>query len=113
LLQMAIYSTIDATERTVGAGTIRISGEIEFQDGPSPIKLDNMFAADNGSAMQGSISAAVPVAYVMQSGFNALQLRKADIKIEAFDQKKQLNIDGVFTGRREVRPGEKVELNVV
>jgi hypothetical protein len=113
LLQMAIYSTIDATERTVGAGTIRISGEIEFQDAPGPITLDNMFAADNGSAMQGSLSAAIPVAYVMQSGFNALQLKKAAIRIEAFDQKKQLNIDEVFTGRREVRPGEKVELNVV
>ena len=61
--------TIDATERTVGAATFRITGEVEFQNAPAPVRLDNMFAADNGSAMQASLSAAIPVAYVMQSEF--------------------------------------------
>ena len=46
LLQMAVYSTIDATERTVGASSLRVSGEVEFQDAPSPVLLDNMFAGE-------------------------------------------------------------------
>ena len=45
LVQMAVFSTIDATERTVGASTLRLTGEIEFEDAPAPIKLDNMYAA--------------------------------------------------------------------
>ncbi|HWD00034.1 MAG TPA: SpoIVB peptidase S55 domain-containing protein [Candidatus Sulfopaludibacter sp.] len=113
LIQMAVFSAIDSTERTIGASTLRLSGEIEFQNGPAPVKLNNMFAADNGAAMQVSLNTAIPVAYVMQSGFAALKLKRVALKIEAFDQKKQLTIDSVIASRREVRPGEKVQLNVL
>ncbi len=113
LLQMAVYSAIDATERTVGASSIRVTGEVEFQNAPAPVRLENMYAADNGSAMLVSLSAAVPVAYVMQSGFSSLELKKVAINIEAFAQKKQLTIDGISVSRREARPGDKVVLNVV
>ena len=113
LIQMAVYSVIDETERTVGASSIRVTGEIEFQNAPAAVRINNMFAADNGSAMQGSLTAAIPVAYVLQSGFNSLQLKKVALNIEAYDQKKQLSIDGISVSRRSVRPGEKVRLNIL
>jgi hypothetical protein len=113
LVQMAVYSTIDATERTVGASSVRVTGEIEFQNAPVPIRLDNMFAADSGSALQVSLSTAVPLAYVMQSGFDALQLRRIDVNIDAYDRKKQLTIDGISVSPHEVRPGGNVRLHVV
>jgi SpoIVB peptidase S55 len=113
LLQMAVYSVIDETERTIGASSIRVSGEIEFQNAPAPLLLNNMFAADNGSAMQVSLSAAVPVAYVMQSAFNSLQLKRVALNIEAYDQKKQWSIDTVSVSRHEAKPGDQVRLNVL
>ena len=73
LLQMAVFSAIDATERTVGAGSIRVTGQIEFQNAASPLRIDNVYAADNGSPMLASLSAAVPVAFVMQGGCESLQ----------------------------------------
>ena len=112
LLQMAVFSTIDATERTVGASSIRVTGQIEFQNASAPLRINNMYAADNGSPMLASLSTAIPVAYVMQGGFESLQLKKVSINLEAFDQKKQLTIDGITTSRRDVRAGEKVQLNV-
>jgi hypothetical protein len=113
LLQMAVFSTIDATERTVGASTLRLNGEIEFQGASAPVKIENMYAGDNGSAMQASLGAAIPVAYIMQSAFNsALPLKRAAIHIEAFDQKKQLNIETVTLSKREVHAGDKLTLNV-
>ena len=112
LLQMAVYSAIDETERTVGASTIRITGEVEFQNAPAPLRLNNLYSSDNGSAMQVSLSAAVPVAFAMQSGFDGLKLKNVTLNFESFDQKKQLAIDGITTLRREVRPGEKVQLHV-
>jgi hypothetical protein len=113
LIQMAVYSVIDETERTVGAGTIRISGEVDFQNSPAPVRINNLFSADNGSAQMGSLSASIPVAYVMQSGFRSLRLNKVALKIDAYDQKKQLTIDGISVARRTVRPGEKVHLNIL
>jgi SpoIVB peptidase S55 len=112
LLQMAVFSAIDATERTVGAATLRISGEMQFQNAPAPVKIDNMFSGDNGSATRASLSAAVPVAYVMQSDFDMLRLKSIALNIEAFERKKELTIDGITVSRREAHPGDTVHLNV-
>jgi hypothetical protein len=113
LMQMAVYSSIDATERTTGASTLRLTGEVEFQNGPAPIRLDNMFSGDNGSAMQASLSAAIPLAYIMQSPFNSLALKRATIRIESFDKKKQMTIESVTASKREARAGDKLLLNVL
>jgi hypothetical protein len=113
LVQMAVFSAIDATERTVGAATLRISGEMQFQNAPAPVKIDNMFSGDNGTATQASLSTAVPVAYVMQSDFNTLRLKSIALNIEAFERKKELTIDSITVSRREARPGDTVQLNVL
>ena len=113
LLQMAVFSAIDATERTAGASSIRVTGDVEFENAPGLLRINNMYSADNGSAMQASLSAAVPVAYVMQGGFERLKLKRVALKLEAFDQKKQLAIDSVTTSRHDVRAGEKVQLAIV
>jgi hypothetical protein len=113
LVQMAVFNTIDATERTVGASSFRVTGEIEFQGSPAALKVNNMYAADTGSAMIASLSTAIPLAYILQSGFETLEVKKVALDIESFDAKKQYQIDSVYAGHREVRPGEKVELTTM
>jgi hypothetical protein len=112
LIQMAVFSSIDETERTVGASTIRITGEVEFQNASDPLRVNNLFTADSGAPMQASLSTAIPLAFAMQSGFDALKLKKVVLHIDALDQKKQLTIDGITVSRSEVRPGDKVQLHV-
>jgi hypothetical protein len=112
LTQMAVYSVIDETERTVGASTVRVSGMIELDNAPAPIRVENSFAAETGSALQVSLSTAVPLAYVMQSGFNSLALKKADFEIDVSDRKKLLTIDGISVSRAEARPGDRIQLNI-
>ena len=112
LVQMAVFSAIDATERTVGAATLRVTGEIDFRNAPAPVRINNMFSADNGSATQASLSTAIPVAYVMQSDFDTLRLKSIALHIEAFDEKKDLTIDGVTVSRGEAHPGDTVRLHV-
>ena len=113
LMQLSVYSAIDATERTVGASTFRVTGQIEFHGASAPVVLDNMFASDNGSAALVSMSTAVPLAYVLQSGFSALKLKNVRIEIESFAEKKQVQIDQVVASSRVVRPGEQVEITAV
>jgi hypothetical protein len=113
LLQMAVFSTIDATERTVGASSFRVTGEIEFQGSAPPLKVNNMYASDTGSAMVASLSTVIPLAYVLQSGFDMLEVKKVALDIESYDEKKMFEIDSVYAGRREVRPGDQVELTTV
>jgi hypothetical protein len=113
LTQMAVFSVIDATERSVGAASVRVTGQIEFQNAPAPVRIDNIFAADNGAAAQASLSAAVPVAYVLESSFARLQLKNVSLRVEVLDQRNALTIDSVVTSRRQVHPGEKLHVDIV
>jgi hypothetical protein len=112
LIQMAVSSAIDATERTAGPSSIRLTGEIEFANAPAPIRIANIYAADSGAANQAALAAAVPAAYVMQSGFDALSLKRVSLTLETFDRKKELTIDGVTVSRQKARPGDTVSLRV-
>jgi hypothetical protein len=112
LLQMAVFSAIDATERTVGAASLRVTGELEFQNAPAPIRLNNIYSSDNGSSAQVALSAAIPLAYVLQSGYETLQLRRVALRVEVSDQKKQFTIDSVAASPHQVRAGEKLQLHV-
>ena len=112
LLQMAVYSAIDATEKATGGATFRLRGQIEFQNAPSPVKLDTMYAGDYGAPAQASLGVAVPVSFALQSGFADLKLRSVSVSVEAFETKKQVQIERVFPARAAVRPGETVDLYV-
>jgi hypothetical protein len=113
LLQMALFSAVDFTEHSVGAESLRITGKIDFQNAPAPLRIANVFAADNGAAQQASLGTAIPLAYLMQSGFAGLRLKSVDLEIEVSDRKRELTIDSVTAVRRTVRAGEKVTLHVL
>jgi len=113
LLQIAAFSAIDATERTVGASTFAIRGRIEFQGGAAPVHIENMYSGDANMPMQVSLAAAVPVAYAMQSGFTSLKLKSVDLTIDSSAAKRQWQIDQIWTSRQWVRPGETVDLYVL
>ena len=112
LIQMAVSSAIEATERTVGAASVRIVGEIQFQNGRAPVKISSIASADNGSAAQSAMAAAMPAAYAMQSGYDSLALKQVDLNIETFPLKRELQIDGVTASRREVHPGDTIRIDV-
>jgi len=113
LLQMAVFSAIDATERTTGDASYTVTGEVEFQGGAAPLKLDNMYSGDFNLASQVSLATAVPVAYVLQSGFDTLQLKRVALNVQSFSRKRQVQIDQLWPSRWEVHPGEAVDLKVV
>lgn len=113
LLQMAVFSAIDATEQALGSASLLVRGQFEFRDGTVPLRLDNMFAGDANLPLQVSTATAVPLAYVLQSGFDTLQLKNAALEIEFIPGKRQVQIEQVWPSRRELRPGESLELTVV
>ena len=110
LLQMALFSAIDATERATGVASIVVRGAIEFENRKDPVPLQNIYAGDGGSAMLAASSTAVPLAYLMQAGFDQLKVKRVSINLESFDTKRQLNIGQVYLSRKEAKPGDTVEI---
>lgn len=112
ILQMAVYSSIEATERILGLGSFAVRGEIAFDHGVPPLKLDNTYAGDFNVPMQASLGVATPLAYAMGSGFDALKIHKIAITIDASERKRTVQVDQIAVSKRDFRPGDTVELVV-
>lgn len=110
LLQMALYSALDTTERTLGAGSFRLNGEIQFQGATPPLRLNNMYTGDFNVPAQVSLGAVMPLMFALQSNFAELRLKEVKLELESFDAKKQMQIDQLWASRGSARPGETVEL---
>jgi hypothetical protein len=112
LLQMALFSAIDATERTFGASTFSIRGQVDFQGGTPPLRVDNTFSGDFSVPQQASLSVASPFAYAVAAGFDALRVRDVKLTVTASEKRQVLQIDQIAASRRTVRPGESVDIAV-
>jgi hypothetical protein len=113
LAQTAIFSAIDATERTLGRGTLRLRGVVQFEDGFPALQIRDIFVSDNGVAQQVSSDAVVSLAFTLSAGFANLRIKNISFELEPVEIKRQLQISQVWTSRREVRPGESVEVTAL
>jgi hypothetical protein len=112
ILQMAVYSAIDATERTLGLASYSLRGAIEFQRGIQPLRLDNTYSGDFNVPVQASAGVSSPLAYLMAAGFDALKVKNITLEIEASERKRLLQIDQVTASPKEAHPGQPVDLTV-
>ncbi|HKD05791.1 MAG TPA: SpoIVB peptidase S55 domain-containing protein [Bryobacteraceae bacterium] len=110
LLQMAVFSSIDATQRSTGASSIDVRGSIDFENRKDSVTLHNVYAADTGTPLQAATLTAVPLSYLMQAGFGALKIQRISLRLEASNVKNDLNIGQVYLSRRDAKAGDTVEL---
>jgi hypothetical protein len=110
LFQMALFSAIDSTERAQGVSSVVVRGDIEFENRKETVQLQNIYAGDGGTAMQSSNATAIPLAYLMQAGFDELKVKRISLRLTSFDVKKALNIGQVYLSRKEVKAGDTIEL---
>ncbi len=113
LLQMAVFSALDATERTMGQASLSVAGLVEFEGGLPPVRLDNQYSGDFNLPLQASLNTALPLSYTMQAGFDQLRVKGIRVEIGASDRRKQWQIDQVASSDREVHPGDTVEIVTV
>jgi hypothetical protein len=110
LLQVAVFSAIDATERASGASSISISGSINIAGRPDPVPVRSIYASEGGVASLSAIATAIPLAYLMQGGFDALKVSGISLQLESFDTRRDMSIGQVYLSRKEAKAGETVEL---
>jgi hypothetical protein len=112
IVQTAVYSAMDATERTLGLASYSLRGGVEFTRGVPPLKLDNTYAGDYNVPLQASSGVASPLASILGAGFSALKIKSINLEIQASERKRLLQVDQVTASPKQVHPGDPVELNV-
>lgn len=113
LLQMAIFSAVDATERTAGAATISLNAVLRFQNGIPPLRIANQFSGTSMVALAAALNVAVPVGYALQSGFDELKLESVEVNLISYEKRHELNLDQVWASSNEAEPGEEIEIHAV
>ncbi len=110
LAQMAVFSSIDATERSIGSQTFSVRGHFDFAAGP--VRVDDVYSGEVAVAAIASAGVSVPLAYAFQSGFDAMKLENITLDIGVVEKRGQQQIADLIAPRT-VHPGEEVELTVV
>ncbi|HEV8148510.1 MAG TPA: hypothetical protein VGP79_19100, partial [Bryobacteraceae bacterium] len=107
--QMAVFSSIDTTERSLGPSALTVRGRLDFEGGW--VRLENVYSSDVSTPALAAMGVASPLAYALSSGFDGLKLKGIAIEIDAVNRRDTLQIAGL-SAPRQVRPGEEVELAV-
>ena len=110
LTQMAIFSSIDATERNIGTETYSIRGQIDFAGGT--VRIDDVYSGDVAVAAIASGGVASTLGFALQSGFDALKIKSITLDITPVEKRGQSQILD-FIAPRTARPGEDLDLVVV
>lgn len=110
LMQMALFSAIDSTERSVGAQAYSVRGQLDFEGGP--VRVDDVYSGDVGVAVIASAGIGSPIAYALQSGFDALKLKSVSLDVAPVERRSQQQVVDLMAART-VRPGEELDLTVV
>jgi len=108
LLNMAIYNTGVAHERTVGDTTVRVVASVDI-DGIEPLHIDRRFTGGQ-SAQFASASVAMPFVTLFRSGFDDLKIKSVDVKLYTEDGSKTAVLDRMSIDRSEAKAGETIEL---
>ncbi|MFL6227421.1 MAG: hypothetical protein ACJ741_01425 [Pyrinomonadaceae bacterium] len=108
LLNITLYSTLTSTERSLGDSTISVSGTIDVK-GQEPIKLERRFSSNTAGA-QAAGSVATPVAALLSSGFDNVEIGRITVNIASSDERKAGTLERIALDRTEVARGETVEV---
>jgi hypothetical protein len=113
IVQTAVYSAMDATERTLGLASYSLHGGVEFVNGAPRLKLDNTYAGDFNVPLQASSGVAAPLSSILGAGFDALKIKSINLEIEASERKRFLQVDQISASPKQVHAGDSVELAVI
>jgi hypothetical protein len=111
--QTALFATVDRTERTLGAGTLRLRGQVRFEGSLPPLNVGDVFISDNALAQQVSVDAVVTLGFALGAGFSDLKVKDLSYTLEPVEQKRQLKVAQVWTAPSQARPGDSVEISVL
>jgi hypothetical protein len=108
LLNITVFNSIAARERSVGEATISVNGSINVKGQP-PIAVQRRFSMAN-AALLAAGAVATPVAALLSSGFDNVDINGLTLDITSSEVKNTASLERISLDRTEVSRGENVEI---
>jgi len=111
LINFTVFNSIVSSERGLGVSTVELKGKIAIK-GEQPVEIENRFSSDSNSPVIASLSIAVPVSFLLSSGYKNLDLENIDLDIAAVEDDRAAVLDSVRLDRPELKAGEALNLDL-
>jgi hypothetical protein len=108
LLNISLYNSLIADERSMGDATIELTGEIDV-DGNEPIKLDRRLTGPQAAQLAAG-SVAVPVSALLRSRFDDINIHGIKIDLRSIDGSRAANLERLSVDKSQAKPGETLEV---
>ncbi len=112
LVNFTVFSALTSSERALGESTLEVQATIALK-GKQEVKVGNFVSGDANSSVIASLSVANPVNYLLQSGLKDVQIDSITVDVTSWDEKRQAALERIWSDRKEVEAGDRVELSVV
>jgi hypothetical protein len=112
LVNLTVFNSIVSTERALGVQTLSVKGKIHIK-GEQPVELENRFSAESNAPIFASMAVAMPVNFLLSSGYKNLDLESISLDINAQEDDRQAVLDSIRFDRTELRAGDAVELQIL
>jgi SpoIVB peptidase S55 len=112
LLNLAVSSALQNTERAVGPSSLAITGSINLTNGES-VRLDDVLSSDMNTPGLAGVTVAAPLGVLLSSDFPDLQVKDINLSVVSSNEKKELSIEQVWTSKAEVQPGDHIEVMAI
>jgi hypothetical protein len=112
LINLTVFNSIIASERSLGAQTLHVKGKITIK-GEEPVEIENRFSSNSNAPIFASLSIAVPVNFLLASGYKNLDLENIDLNISAQEDDREAVLDSIRFDRSELRAGDAADLEII
>ena len=109
LMKLTSFAAVTATERSLGTQTIKLNGNINVQ-GQAPVSFDDTFSAPNGAIFMAVAAIERPVAILMGSGFDNLDIQGINLDITSSDTRSDGVLNRLWVDKIDVERGETIEV---
>ena len=108
LLNITMYNSLIAQERTMGDSTIVLNGEVKVKN-KAPIKLQRRFAGSQAFQLA-ALSVSSPVSMLLRGEFEGLDFEDITLDLKLEEGSNIATLDRLAIDRAQVRPGETIEV---
>jgi hypothetical protein len=112
LLNLAVISTLGATERMAGPSSLELNGTIHLSSGDA-VRVEDVVSSEFAAANAAGAAAATPLSYLLASDFPGLRVEGVDLSIKAQNKNRIASLEQVWSTKSEVQPGDHIEVTAV
>jgi hypothetical protein len=109
LMKLMTFSSVTATERSLGSQTIVLNGRISIKGQPDVV-LDNTFSSANGAVFQAVTAVEKPIAVLLGSGFDPIDITGINLDVTSSDTRDSGTLTRLWVDKTDVRRGDTIEI---